>query len=220
MGIFDWFTSGRLTCDWNCHRARGSRGGEDRYHRPGSPILAPYDAVVTYGMYSDGASYVQFKYSNGYAHRAIHNQQEGRVPNGSHVSAGTLCALSDGRIGTFGAGTSSGSHIHFQGHAPDGTRIPWQDVPPPVSLSGGSSRPITQPETKTEEETFMRLVNITGNEGVWFLAPGIAPVKVQDTYHLTLLIRLIENTKTGDDRETFNARERDIIGVYLRGIAP
>lgn len=156
---FGWFTSGKLTCDWQCHRARGSRGGEDRYHPPGSPARAPYDAVVTYGMYGDGASYVQFKYSNGYAHQAIHVQADGRVPHGSRVAAGTVCALSDGRRGTFGAGTSTGPHFHFQGHAPDGTRIPWQDVPAPtVQLAGVTIRPfLTDTDEQLTEEVIMAM---------------------------------------------------------------
>ena len=149
MGVFDWFTKYSVSCDWACHRARGSRGGEDRRHPAGSPVLAPYDAVVTYGMYDDGASYVQFKYTNGYAHQAIHVQETTwRVPHGARVAAGTLCAASDGRKDTFGAGTSTGQHVHFQGHRPDGTRIPWTDVPAPTSQLAG----VTHSPTITIEE--------------------------------------------------------------------
>lgn len=174
MGVFEWFTSGPVTCDWDCHRKRGSRGGEDRYHRPGSPAVAPYDAVVTYGMYDDGASYVQFKYSNGYAHQAIHVQKEGRLPQGSRVAAGTVCALSDGRRGTFGAGTSTGAHVHFQGHKPDGTRIPWRDVPAPsVHLAGITFRPFTIPEEI--DMTAARIISYAApnhRNGIVLAAPG------------------------------------------------
>ncbi|QPE05319.1 peptidoglycan DD-metalloendopeptidase family protein [Microbacterium schleiferi] len=174
MGVFDWFTKYEVTCDWDCHRARGSRGGEDRRHPVGSPVLAPYDATVTYGMYDDGASYVQFKYTNGYAHQAIHVQKDGRVPNGSRVAAGTSCAITDGRRGTFGAGTSTGQHCHFQGHAPDGTRIPWQDVPAPTAhLASISFRPFTIPEEI--DMTSARIISYaspTHRNGIVLAAPG------------------------------------------------
>lgn len=174
MGIFDWFTKYKVTCDWDCHRARGSRGGEDRAHPAGSPVLAPYDAVVTYGMYDDGASYVQFKYTNGYAHRAIHVQEGSRVPDGSRVAARTSCAASDGRRGTFGAGTSTGAHVHFQGHRPDGTRIPWQDVPAPtVRLAGITVRPFTIPEEI--DMTSARIISYASSgprNGIVLVAPG------------------------------------------------
>lgn len=142
MTNFDWFTSRSVSCDWDCHRARGSNGGEDRRHPEGSPIIAPWDATVTYGFYNDGASYVRFGYSNGYAHRAVHVKATGRVPQGSQAAEGTRCALSDGRPGSFGAGTSTGQHIHFHGEHPDGYRIPWDQVPAPYQTAGENSRPI------------------------------------------------------------------------------
>lgn len=176
MGLFDWFTRYSVSCDWACHRARGSRGGEDRRHPTGSPVLAPYDAVVTYGMYNDGASYVQFKYTNGYAHRALHVQETTwRVPYGAKVAAGTLCAASDGRKGTFGAGTSTGQHVHFQGHGPDGTRIPWADVPAPtVELAGVTHHPLTIPD-KEIDMTTARIISYASQNprnGIVLAAPG------------------------------------------------
>lgn len=144
MGTFGWFTSRSVSCDWDCHRARGSNGGEDRRHQHGSPVLAPWDSTVTYGFYNDGASYVRFGYANGYAHRAIHVKATGRVPHGSRVLEGARCALSDGRLGSFGAGTSTGEHIHFHGEHPGGYRIPWDQVPAPYQTAGGGSRPVNE----------------------------------------------------------------------------
>ncbi|MEF2255612.1 hypothetical protein [Microbacterium schleiferi] len=105
-------------------------------------MLSPWDSTVTYGFYNDGASYVRFGYSNGYAHRAVHVKATGRVPQGSQATEGTRCALSDGRTGSFGAGTSTGEHIHFHGEHPDGHRIPWDQVPAPYQTAGGGARPI------------------------------------------------------------------------------
>lgn len=181
---FEWFTKYSVSCDWACHRARGSRGGEDRRHPAGSPVLAPYDATVTYGMYDDGASYVQFKYTNGYAHQAIHVQETTwRVPHGARVAAGTLCAASDGRKDTFGAGTSTGQHIHFQGHQPDGTRIPWADVPAPtIKLAGITHRPLadtaaTLAAASTLEETTLEFIishqsDDPTRNGLWLRRPS------------------------------------------------
>jgi hypothetical protein len=125
-------------------------------------------------MYNDGASYVQFKYTNGYAHRAIHVQEGSRVPDGSRVAARTSCAASDGRRGTFGAGTSTGAHVHFQGHRPDGTRIPWQDVPAPtVRLAGITVRPFTIPEEI--DMTSARIISYASSgprNGIVLAAPG------------------------------------------------
>lgn len=220
-GIFDWFTSGRVTCDQACHLARKSKGGEDRWHPVGSAILAPYDARVTFGMYNDGASSVRTTYTNGFAHEAIHyGKSTEKVPHGVHVAAGTLLATSDGRKGVWGAGGSDGEHIHFHGIDPRGNRIRWQDVPPPAgALAGITAIPLT-PTPEQEEETGMRLINVTEGKGVWFVAPGIKPVHVKNQGHLKLLARLIENTKTLDGRETFNPAERDILGAYLQGIQP
>lgn len=143
MANFGWFTKYSIGCDWSCHRARGSLGGEDRRHPLGSAVLAPYDGTVTYGMYGDGSSYAQVKYSNGYAHQAIHVQSGGRVANGSRVSEGTRIALSGGAPGTYGAGLSSGPHVHFQGMDPQGRRIPWRDVPAPYSgQPAGGGEPV------------------------------------------------------------------------------
>lgn len=139
MASFDWFTRFGVTCDWNCHRSRGSLGGEDRAHPLGEPVLAPYDGVVTYGYYNDGASYVQIKYSNGYAHQAIHVQKGSRVASGSRASEGTRVAISGGARGMDGAGTSSGPHVHLQGMDPQGRRIPWRDVPAPYGQAAGSA---------------------------------------------------------------------------------
>lgn len=164
MPTFAWFTSLGVSCDWDCHRARGSLGGEDRPHRAGSPILAPYDCTVTYGMYNDGASYVQFRYANGYAHRAIHVQRSGRVREGQ-AREGVRCALSDGRKGTYGAGTSTGAHIHFHGIDPHGNRIPWEDVPPPYTLTGIES------DTKEEEDDMYsetdRTRDVQTHQAIW-----------------------------------------------------
>lgn len=149
MSDFDWFTNHRVTCDWDCHRARGSNGGEDRAHPAGSPVRAPYDATVSYGLYSDGASYVQFLYGNGYGHRAVHVQRQGRVSPG-RVREGTQSALSDGRRGTYGAGTSTGAHIHFHGFNPQGSRIPWEDVPAPYSVTSVNPKPLSPEELESK----------------------------------------------------------------------
>lgn len=146
MATFDWFTKYGVSCDWACHRVRGSLGGEDRAHPVGQPVLAPYDGVVTYGYYNDGASYVQIKYDNGYAHQAIHVQKGSRLPNGTRVAEGTRVAISGGAKGMDGAGTSTGAHVHFQGHDRSGRRIPWQDVPAPYQRNGVAAsvgRPVT-----------------------------------------------------------------------------
>lgn len=169
MANFTWFTKYSVSCDWDCHKKRGSTGGEDRIHPAGSPVLAPYDCVVTYGKYSDGASYVQFKYDNGYAHRALHIQSGGRVANGTRVSEGTRVAYSDGRRGTFGAGTSTGQHVHFHGVTSDGnSRMKWQDVPAPYTPkpTGGSSSTLKNIEPEGYPEMFYAVIKKTG---AWYL---------------------------------------------------
>lgn len=212
MDIFDWFTRGRLTCDWQCHRDRGSRGGEDRYHPAGSPVLTPYEAEVTYGMYNDGASYVQTLYGNGYGHRAIHVQLEGRVAHGSVQRAGTRVALSDGRRGTFGAGTSTGQHIHYHGVDPRGNRIPWDQVPPPPSLAH-------QEEDMPTPEEFARAVVDT------MIADAKDPnrkfslgVRLREAN--ASLDRIEERVKVieGDVRKTYDAVTPGVQGVKHDGV--
>lgn len=188
MASFGWFTKYGVSCDWACHRARGSLGGEDRAHPLGQPVLAPYDGVVTYGYYNDGASYVQIKYDNGYAHQAIHVQAGSRLAQGTRVSEGTRVAITGGARGMDGAGTSTGPHCHFQGHTPNGTRIPWTDVPAPASaaLAGNQrraadyvNRRIGSPSTSAAKgeglaagtvgnfDGWVRGENVGGND-VWF----------------------------------------------------
>lgn len=173
MTNLNWFTDVPVSCDWECHRARGSLGGEDRVHPAGSMVLAPYDCTITYGMYGDGASYVQCLYDNGYAHRAIHIQKDGRVAQNSKVAEGTVIAYSDGRRGTYGAGTSTGPHIHFQGHDPLGNRIPWQDVPLPETASN-NTKPY-EPETEEDMEKIEIIsIPVNNQQQYWLVNWGMS----------------------------------------------
>lgn len=213
MSEFDWFLSGPLTCDWDCHRARGSRGGEDRRHSAGSPVLLPWDASVSYGMYDDGASFVQFTYAHGWAHQLIHVQRDGRVPAGSHHPAGARVALSDGRPGTFGAGKSTGAHMHFQGHDQRGRRIPWQDVPPPPGVAALTAKPFVPPQ---EEEYFMSysiVPVVNGGIDVLSLVTG-DHIRIQNTYH----VRLLQRARKNNSDDPMLDVELAIVGAYLTAI--
>jgi len=214
MDPFEWFTSGRLTCDQACHLARGSLGGEDRYHLAGSPVLVPWDAVVTYGMYNDGASFVQFKYPHGWAHQLIHVQGDGRVPQWSEQAAGTRVALSDGRPGTFGAGTSDGAHMHFQGHDQAGRRIPWRDVPPPPGAASLTAKPLIVPDQEDQTMTFS-FVPVVDGDGIDVVSLVTGDrIHVANTYHLGLLRRARKND--GDD--PMLAAELEIVRGYLTAV--
>lgn len=213
MDPFDWFLSGPLTCDWACHRARGSRGGEDRRHRAGTAVLTPWDAVVTYGMYDDGASFVQFRYAHGWAHQLIHVQRDGRVPAGSQQPARALVALSDGRPGTFGAGKSSGAHMHLQGHDRSGSRIPWQDVPPPPGAAALTVKPFVIPEQEEEPMSYSIVPVVDGGIDVLSLVTG-DHVRIANPYHVTLLQRARKN----ESDDPMLGAELAIVGGYLTAI--
>jgi hypothetical protein len=167
-------------------------------------------------MYNDGASYVQFKYTNGYAHRAIHVQETTwRVPQDTKVAAGSLCAASDGRRGTFGAGTSTGAHVHFQGHRPDGTRIPWQDVPDPnVQLAGSTPRIISEPSLEEEDMLALRIAygdrthHVALGIGTFRHIAGTDPDKIKNVLRVQDDWQDIGLSELGQFLRTFGCDER------------
>jgi murein DD-endopeptidase MepM/ murein hydrolase activator NlpD len=67
------------------------------------------------------------------------------LPNGSNVNVGDVIALSGGQPGTWGAGFSTGPHIHW------GVKIGnrWVD---PASLNPGNFEDIKPPEPKKEKK--------------------------------------------------------------------
>lgn len=133
------------------------------------------------------------------------------APHGARVAEGDTLA----RIGN--TGTSFGPHMHTFGLTASGNRWNW-------TLEAGA-KPAPKPAAvpvaalPTVEVDQMRTFNIVG-QGIWFAAPGIAPVHVKNTSHLKLLQRYIVAPAVGDKRETFNAVELRIIGAYLQGKTP
>lgn len=89
------------------------------------------------------------------------------VPNGSYVNAGDVIALSGGTPGTWGAGNTTGAHLHWGVN----TGKAWID---PASLNP-QTFDTPQPQPLQEEETEMTFVvemKLTGQFYLWNTATG------------------------------------------------
>lgn len=120
MSAPEWLDKWVITGTWQQHRARGSAGGIDYGAPRGTPIYAPSDGDVDYRRLGDGSSVARVRRPDGTATEFLHG-----VPHGEArpVRAGDLIATSDGRRGVWGAGPSTGPHIHVHDVDDDGQRV-------------------------------------------------------------------------------------------------
>ncbi len=96
--------------------------GGKKYHQGidiavpmGTPVKAVLDGVVNYIGFNHpkAGNYIDIKHPNGDLTRYLH-LSDVQVEKGQEVSKGDVIGLSGGKPGTYGAGTSTGPHLHWE----------------------------------------------------------------------------------------------------------
>jgi hypothetical protein len=163
-----WLARWGVTGTWAQHIAWGSDGGVDYGAPPGTLILAASDGVVSYRVMTDGSSVARVTRPDGTATEMLHG-----IPRGVRrtVKKNDVIATSDGRRGVWGAGRSSGAHIHAHDRNKYGTRRPpFSTIP---SGGGGAAGGGGTPINDSDEETLMRARS--KESGTWYIIPELAP---------------------------------------------
>lgn len=119
------FSAFTLGDNWQTHLDRDSLGGLDYPMPVGTPLVSAFAGTVSYesGSSTTGAGNVAtVTLSNGYKSQYLHVSKD-TLTNGSKVMPGTVIALSGGKAGAPGAGSSTGPHVHWHMIDPQGKRI-------------------------------------------------------------------------------------------------
>jgi hypothetical protein len=163
-----WLARWGVTGTWAQHIAWGSKGGVDFGAPRGTLILAASDGVVDYRVLSDGSSVARVRRPDGTATEMLHG-----FPRGVKraVKKNDVIATSDGRRGAWGAGKSSGAHIHAHDVDRFGNRRPPFST---ISSGGGFAGGGITPISNSDEETLMRARS--KSSGTWYIIPELAPV--------------------------------------------
>lgn len=168
-GIPSWLARWRVTGTWDAHRARGSLGGVDFGAPVGTPIYAPTAGRVDYRVLSDGSSVARVRRPDGSATEFLHGRPSGSA---RAIAAGALIATSDGRRGVWGAGASTGPHIHVHDVTARGVRVyPFSTISTSPA-GGGNSSPI---DTTKEDDTMPQLFHKLGTTPTLFALAGASP---------------------------------------------
>jgi len=107
--MYNPWATWRISCDWDCHRKRGSAGGTDYAVPVGTPIRASFDGYLKSAVGIAGVYKAVLTRADGLAFYHLHLSRF--VANG-YVQEGEIIGYSGGRKGSIGAGTSTGPHLH------------------------------------------------------------------------------------------------------------
>jgi murein DD-endopeptidase MepM/ murein hydrolase activator NlpD len=142
----------KMTCDQECHHARGSRGGEDYAMPVGTPLYAPAAGMARARTAGTGGWTVTITRPNGDTIELMHcSAFVGMRLGGPAVAVltGQRVALSGGRRGAPGAGSSTGPHSHQHADV-DGIRIGLSQYiggAPTITPAGGTGTTINDQES-------------------------------------------------------------------------
>lgn len=150
----DWLAGYPITGTWAAHLGWGSLGGVDYGMPVGTPLLAPSAGRLTFYVYKDGSSCARVEREDGTATEFLHGTPVGgarTVAEGEHI------ANSGGAKGSWGAGPSTGPHLHAHDLTAAGTRVePFSTIPDTII---------------TEEDTDMKVIHhIMGKNQAYYLA--------------------------------------------------
>lgn len=106
----------RISCDDACHKARGSLGGTDYAVIVGTPVYAMFSGTAHFSTVGTGGWTLTID-RDGYPQRGqlMHLSKANGFTLGGpsrHVTEGELVAWSGGARGAYGAGSSTGPHLH------------------------------------------------------------------------------------------------------------
>lgn len=142
--------------DWR----QGIHDGLDINCAQGTPLPATASGIVIiYSSLKDGNG-VDIKTADGIFVRHWHLSKF-NVLNGQYIEAGTIIGLTGGAPGTFGAGHSTGPHLHW------GTKVngAWVD-PQTLNPKHFGDKPKTQ-QIEEDEMTFVVTMVATGQSYLW-----------------------------------------------------
>jgi murein DD-endopeptidase MepM/ murein hydrolase activator NlpD len=114
--MYDAFTNYPISCNWNCHIARGSSGGTDYGMGVGTLLYAAFDGQLT------NRPPVEYPLSGNVA---ILTRADGLTFYYLHLSAFVtpgpvkerdLIGYSGGAVGAIGSGSSTGPHLHVNAY--------------------------------------------------------------------------------------------------------
>lgn len=159
--MYNPFVNYPISCDWDCHRARGSAGGIDYAVLVGTPIHAPFNGWTTIRTNSVGGNIVNLRRDDGLQIECMHLS---KFVTPSYYHEGDIIGYSGGAKGTWGAGDSTGPHIHV--NAIDGGRVTnfLDYLPAPAALD------ITPIEQETDYEMITFITASTNTP--WFAYDG------------------------------------------------
>ena len=148
-----WDDKYPLVCDWACHIARGSSGGDDYAMPVGTPILASFDGNLTNRpplQYPASGNVAILTRPDGVAFYHLHLSQF--VAPGPYRE-GNIIGYSGGALGAPGSGQSTGPHLHVNAFNATGQIHDIHDYYGADTASSGTPTPITPTPTPTPPPT-------------------------------------------------------------------
>ena len=182
----------------------GFHNGIDFPVKQGTPIKATVSGVVRNNDAGakDGAG-VDITAPDGWMTRHWHVSKF-LVPNGTRVNAGDVVALSGGARGTWGAGNSTGAHLHW------GLMINRQWVNPASYSPQFFDKP-KPPQPVIGDDDEMKIVRDT--EGTYWLATPNGMFGISDPSRLELLQRMLKSNP--ENPEKFTPGQIQFLSEYL-----
>lgn len=119
--IVNWFTGYRITGTWQDHMSY-SEGGIDYGMDVGTRLKSAVDGVLQINKnYGTGGWAAIVRMDNGWGSYYLHCS-DFVAKDGARVKTGDVIALSGGKPGAPGAGSSTGPHLHWHLYDPSGVR--------------------------------------------------------------------------------------------------
>ncbi|MET4703102.1 hypothetical protein [Frigoribacterium sp. UYMn621] len=203
--IHNYWSGWRVSCDWACHRARGSAGGTDYAVGVGTVIQASFDGTLT-NYYSPVTNLARavLRRADGMAFYHLHLSafSDGTHNTGSPraVRQGDNIGYTGGRVGAWGAGTATGPHLHANAFDAHGTMCDVHAFFTGTAGSGGT--PITPTPTATPplvlEDTMIRIQSPA--RGIALIGPGYFRSLTSDE-EVQNSDQIITSSAIGNDRQ-------------------
>lgn len=174
-----------ITCNWACHRARGSAGGTDYGMMVGTPILASFSGTL-FSFYETATNLNKASLTSD-ANPALvfwHLHLSAFVPNG-HYNEGDIIGYSGGRYQAHGSGTSTGPHLHVHAYYNGVIHDVHDYFTVPAGLPGTPITPTPTPPPKRREKKMGAFYRIATGQGAgsifWQPTPGAKLIALDGT---------------------------------------
>ena len=159
-----WDGNWPLVCDWACHLARGSAGGDDYAMVVGTPVTASFSGTLR-NVYDTATNLNKAELTADFdpALSFYHLHVSQFVAEG-HYNEGDVIAYSGGAHGAHGSGTATGPHLHvnaFYGSAIHDVHDYFS-----TTTAGSGSAPITEHTGKAKNMAFS-IIGDDSNNGFY-----------------------------------------------------